>query len=284
MIDKLQYDSFYKFLVSIGLVLFLSPLFGLYYFVSGSYDIMISQTDLNNLSSISSTLINIKADFIKKTYQLFPCACLILVVIGLIFIFIGCKEWYNIQKTLDKLTELDLKEKQLNIQKMTPTEIVKKVLKEDEDDICDENLNVKPAYSTSASRIKKAFEIEDLCYKYLRKKLGGKYVVHQNVRINRFEYDIVATSIHDNIDFIYEIKYWSGPVTKSALYNLFKSIEQRGIEYENTTQRSFKFIILIVSTSDGLVGLKKQFSEQFTNILPSFAQLEFFNETDLSIY
>ena len=35
--DKLQYDSFYKFIVSVGIVLIVAPLFCLHYLVSGEY-------------------------------------------------------------------------------------------------------------------------------------------------------------------------------------------------------------------------------------------------------
>lgn len=48
--DKLQYDSFYKFIVSVGIVLIVAPLFCLHYLVSGSYDIIMTQEEANNLS------------------------------------------------------------------------------------------------------------------------------------------------------------------------------------------------------------------------------------------
>jgi hypothetical protein len=41
--DKLQYDSLYKFLVSIGAILIVAPIIGVFYLLTGSYDILISE-------------------------------------------------------------------------------------------------------------------------------------------------------------------------------------------------------------------------------------------------
>ncbi len=43
--DKLQYDSFYKFLVSIGAILIATPVIGIYQLFTGSYDIIISEQE-----------------------------------------------------------------------------------------------------------------------------------------------------------------------------------------------------------------------------------------------
>ena len=53
--DKLQYDSFYKFLVSLGIVLITLPIFVLLYILNADY-ILISQNDYNNLSAISKSV------------------------------------------------------------------------------------------------------------------------------------------------------------------------------------------------------------------------------------
>ena len=52
------------------------------------------------------------------------------------------------------------------------------------------------------------------------------------------------------IDLLYEIKYWNNPVSKATLARLVNQIEKRGISYENTAHRNFRFIILIISQED----------------------------------
>ena len=67
--DKLQYDSFYKFIVSVGIVLIVAPLFCLHYLVSGSYDIIITQEEANSLSEVSADFLNIKMQYIQNIFH-----------------------------------------------------------------------------------------------------------------------------------------------------------------------------------------------------------------------
>lgn len=50
--DKLQYDSFYKFLVSLGMLLITLPVLAYLYILNTNYK-LISQNDYDNLSEIS---------------------------------------------------------------------------------------------------------------------------------------------------------------------------------------------------------------------------------------
>ena len=70
--DKLQYDSFYKFIVSVGIVLIVAPLFCLHYLVSGSYDIIMTQEEANNLSEISSDFLSIKIQYVQNIFKYLP--------------------------------------------------------------------------------------------------------------------------------------------------------------------------------------------------------------------
>ena len=47
---KLQYDSFYKFIVSVGFLLIVAPVFLLHFWMSGIYDSAITQQDLEALA------------------------------------------------------------------------------------------------------------------------------------------------------------------------------------------------------------------------------------------
>ena len=83
--DNLQYDSFYKFIISVGIVLIVAPLFYLHYLVSGSYDIMISQEEANNLSQISSDFLSIKIQYIHAIFEYLPIVCLGSISCGIFF-------------------------------------------------------------------------------------------------------------------------------------------------------------------------------------------------------
>jgi hypothetical protein len=113
--DKLQYDSFYKFIVSVGIVLIVAPIFCLHFLVSGSYDIIMTQEEANNLSKISSDFLSIKIKYVQKIFKYLPTTCILIIIIGVFFVFWGCLKWFQIQKTLDQITKLDLEEKELHI-------------------------------------------------------------------------------------------------------------------------------------------------------------------------
>lgn len=91
--DKLQYDSFYKFIVSVGIVLIVAPLFCLHYLVSGSYDIIMTQEEANNLSEISSDFLSIKIQYVQNIFKYLPIICIVFIIVGVIFTFWGCLKW-----------------------------------------------------------------------------------------------------------------------------------------------------------------------------------------------
>ena len=281
--DKLQYDSFYKFIVSVGVVLIVAPLFCLHYLVSGSYDIIMTQEEANNLSEISSDLLNIKIQYLQNIFKYLPIVCIVFIGIGIIFTFWGCLKWLQIQKTLDQITKLDLEEKELHIQSMTAQEIAEKVISEDIEnhENSSSDSQITPSYSTTSSRIQKAFEIEDACYSYLKNKLKRKYNVHQNVKVGNCEYDIIASSKYNNIDLLYEIKYWNNPVSKAILDRSINQIKNRGISYENTAHRNFRFILLIISQEDCFSETKDYLNNLIAHKNLSFISVESMKEEQL---
>lgn len=55
--DKLQYDSFYKFLVSLGIILIAAPVLCLYFVVNNQEQLLISQNEYEALSEASLFLL-----------------------------------------------------------------------------------------------------------------------------------------------------------------------------------------------------------------------------------
>lgn len=60
MTNKITYESLYKFIVSIGIVLMYLPFFILYIILKLSNDIIISNKIINNLTKISQKIIKTK--------------------------------------------------------------------------------------------------------------------------------------------------------------------------------------------------------------------------------
>ena len=114
--DTLQYDSFYKFLVSLGMLLITLPVLAFLYVLNMDCK-LISQSDYDNLSQISIQRIQNNANLLDFTTTIMPVASIVLIITGLTLIIIGCCKWYSIQKELDELRAL-LTEKDAEIEKL----------------------------------------------------------------------------------------------------------------------------------------------------------------------
>lgn len=286
---NLQYDSFYKFLVSVGIVLIIAPLLGLHYIVSGSWDVFLTIEEFDALSSVSSELLEKRVDFISILYGIFPTLCALSIIIGGVVLGLGCEQWYGIQRKLDELMDIDVLVKRFNWEKMSSEEIIKKHEEEDRKDnsnednekvaMNEEDRNLPTASSDSLkrkafSRVYKAVRIETGCAKYLQKTLDRDYVIHQNIRIEGNEYDIIATSKKNNIDMLYEIKYWPDVVKDDTIERTLRKLLLNGISYESNLHRNWNFILFVV-TSEKFISVYEEKLEKYKSYGISF---EIFDE------
>ena len=283
--DKLQFDSFYKFLVSIGIVLIITPVFLLHYLISGSYDIIITEEEFSSLSSISKELIEHKRICLNFVYQFIPIFCIILILIGLFLFILGCYKWNTIQQSAqNQLTDLDIKEKQLNIKKMSAKEIAEKMVSENIEEISESEVNSSIATSirsSTSATVKKAFEIEDKLYISISNKFGKKYFYHQNVRIHTEEYDIIAESTDSSPDLLYEIKYWSRHASVARISSLFEQVKKKGEIYKDNTNRDYRVKIIIVTSEEELSKLKHQIQQYDFQLNNPLFDLELYTENSL---
>lgn len=274
--DKIEYDSFYKFIVSMGIGLVVIPIVGSYYLISNSYNIIVSEEKYNNLSVASKSFVDRKIFWISTIFNILPIIATVLISIGIILIIIGSIKWYNIQKEMDKTIvlgndnlELDKKEKMKNL---TPSEILEKVLvqiKEDNNttqdsekvddtkDNTDKNKQtvereIKERNSMDVHGIGKYIEIENKCLKWVEDKYKRDYIINQNVRIGVQEFDIIGISKSNNIDKLFEVKYWRN---RSNIQETLKRLEQRGRDYEDNMKRNWCAELIIVTPEENFVNM-----------------------------
>ncbi|HMM32202.1 MAG TPA: hypothetical protein PKB13_10540, partial [Clostridia bacterium] len=247
--DKLQYDSFYKFLVSAGVVFVAAPVFGLYYLLCNGNQILISQIDYDALSNTSMQFIQQRDQTILCVLKALPWILIGLIVVGLGCLIYGGIKWHNIQKELDEQTKLKTQEQKVNVQKLSASEIAEKAIEEVADEH-DEQSHEATKLSIEKTRIVKAMQIEDLCFSYISRKNPRSYNVQQNVKVGNFAYDIIATSKIDNIDYLYEIKYWTSEPSMPSWVRTLKRAESAGVSYETIMHRNFRSILLIVTSDD----------------------------------
>ena len=275
--DKLQYDSFYKFLVSLGMLLITLPVLAYLYILNTNYK-LISQNDYDNLSEISIQRMNDNLKLLDFTTTIMPVVSIVLIVTGLVLIIIGCCKWYSIQKELDEQIKSDTITKKINATQLSSSETVEKVANE----ISTEQNN---STNVSSDRVVRYMQIEDNCYKYFSKKLSRRYLLKQNLRIGRLEYDIIALSKHTKNDLIFEIKYWTiTNITNNRLEHLITNVKYMCENYKSNTDRNCKSVIVIVAPKEKIEKIQNCCLNHFDDYKDSLLEnvsFEFFAEEDL---
>ena len=256
--DKLQYDSFYKFLVSLGMLLITLPVLAFLYVLNMDCK-LISQSDYDNLSQISIKRIQNNANLLDFTTTIMPVASIVLIVTGLTLIIIGCSKWYSIQKELDEQIKSDTIAKKINATQLSSSETVEKAANE---------ISAEQNTSTNVSsdRIVKYMQIEDKCYKYFFNKFSHRYLLKQNLRIGRFEYDIIALSKRTKNDLIFEVKYWTiNTITDNRLKHLISNVNYMCENYKSVTNHNCESVIVIVTPKEKIEKVKSACLNYFNN-------------------
>lgn len=257
--DKLQYDSLYKFLVSLGIILIALPIAALVYLLN-SEPILISQSDFDALSEYSQQMIGHRDSITTYFIDIFPWFGGIFICLGVLFLGYGIYKWTSVQKNLDKKLDAEATMQTLSLMEMSAKEVEAKVEEEVSEETSAETVDEPPPISedTHLCQINRYKEIEDLCYNYFTAKYSRNYTFKQNIRMGKYHYDFIGVSQKDNIDLLVEVKYWKSLVSisgrlKEVLYRLFDA----GVNYETIAHRNFTLLVVIVTTKEQLPRLER---------------------------
>ena len=256
--NNLEYDNIYKFFVSLGIVLMILPI-AIAVFLYFAEPILISQTEYESLSDFSLNMIYQRNQLSNVVNIAFPWIAFVAFAAGLLFFIRGLHKWSSQQKVLDEKLKVEAEIQQKTLSQMSSAEVFEKVEKEVKEDIVIETQNNQESTTDDdhTSRIRKYYEIEDLCFSYFASKYRNKYIFKRNIRIGRFEYDFIGVSQKDNIDLIFEIKYYRNiSAIKRQLFSLFNRLYTSGINYESTVHRNFRCFAVIVTAKEQLSYLR----------------------------
>lgn len=284
--DKLQYDSFHKFIVSLGIILITLPIVA-YIFVIKSEPIILSQSDFNTLSTFTLNNISEKEHIIEIFTRCLSFASIILILSGIVLITYGCKKWSKIQKQLDAQIEYDTTIKQINAQKMSAPEIALKTAEEVSEaetiEKCDEiSNNTANIISMSQNHMLKYMQIEDSCFSKISDQYSKRYILKRYLRIGKYEYDFIGISKKDNVDLIFEVKYWRQIPPTQILETTLQRLFASGKNYENNAHRNFKIILIIVSPKEKINKIKSRIVDKNLNSKFGFnIEIRYLVEEDL---
>lgn len=254
--DKLQYDSLYKFLVSLGIILIALPIAALAYLLNGD-PVLISQTDFNELSEYSQQIIGYRYSLTSYFVDIFPWFCGIFICLGVFLLGYGIYKWKVVQKNLDKKLDAEATIQALSLMEMSNKEVDDKVEAEIKEDVSVE-ASSPSSTGNHISRMNEYKEVEDLCYNYFNARYSKNYSFKRNIRMGRFHYDFIGVSQFDNIDLIVEVKYWRNLSEASRrLFDVFYRIYDAGVNYETIAHRNFRIIVVLIVPKEQLPQLKR---------------------------
>jgi len=233
--NRLEFSDINKFFTSLGIVLIIIAALLPWYINQNLSVVIIEQEKINQ-----STIIGKEIIFNQQNIMLFLSQNTLIIVMSLLLlggisISFGLWRWVERQKVKDAIEDESLKEKQLNnIENNEKKQIIAEEL--------GTTIEMKPKI------VQKYVEIENSVYLKLANYTRVNYDISNNIRIGRYNYDVIIKSkyIEKRSDFIIEVKYYE----EIPLYNKpridIDNFLLAVINYEKTQERGVIPIIMFV--------------------------------------
>lgn len=240
--DKLKYDSIYKFIVSLGIIIIVLPFIISYYFFNNNEIILINQEQISKLTEISVKIVEFKQNFILNLINqivYIGIAVIIIEIIGVILIIIGLILWHkNIQDIENKKLMLEYKISEKNLMRLSANEKKNKVKEEISNNSSKINKN-----KINAIEISKYLEKENEIVKNIE-IVFNEYSILRDVKVGKFSIDCLVSDSTYKIMYpqAFEIKYIKD---KKININQINSIK-RTIENIQTSYKKNLFTFCLV--------------------------------------
>lgn len=272
--EKLQYDSFYKFLVSLGLVLIITPFIGVYYLLNYSNENLLTVNKYTELSQKSLGIIEKKENILNLFLTLAPYIFIFTTILGIFLLIYGIIKWKNLQKEIDEQTTIKTKVERTQLKKLTANEVLQKIESEEE-------INTK--YKKQIyNRIQDAIMAESFCFEYLSNQLSKDYIVEQNVRIDNYIFDIVALSKKNKNDLIYEIKYYREKPDLHKYKYVLDRLEKSKEVYEKSMNKTCEPTLLIIIPSSSYERITRYLKNYQNQVLNSNIKIEYLKISEIT--
>ena len=272
--ENVQYDSFYKFLVSLGLVLIITPFIGVYYLLNYSNENLLTVNKYTELSQKSLGIIEKKENILNLFLTLAPYIFIFTTILGIFLLIYGIIKWKNLQKEIDEQTTIKTKVERTQLEKLTANEVLQKIESEEEINTKDK----KQIYN----RIQDAIMAESFCFEYLSNQLSKDYIVEQNVRIYNSIFDIVALSKKNKDDLIYEIKYYREKPDLHKYKYILDRLEKLKEVYEKSMNKTCKPTLLIIIPSSSYERITRYLKNYQNQVLNSNIKIEYLKISEIT--
>lgn len=263
--DKISYESRYKFIVSIGVVLTILPFGVLYSIIALSKDIIISKRKINELNGISKHIIEkLENNFlILINNPLFYLFLFLIFLMEIVCIFKGLKDWKDVQNKENHKKDLENEKLELENKKLKDEfglsskeqfDKVEQEVKEEQEIIGEQS---------STSLIKEYFNIEQRVATKIIKDFSKSHDVVYGFRLGKYEYDIVAKGkgFLDK-DYFFEIKYLKNMINVAWYKKILEKVNKQDENYQENTNRKPYVKIVFVTEKNNYNQVKEFINRQ----------------------
>lgn len=263
--DKIYYESRYKFIVSIGVVLTILPFGVLYSIIALSKDIIISKRRINELNGISKHIIEKLENnfFILINNPAFYLFLFLIFLMGMVCIFKGLKDWKDVQNKENHKKDLENEKLELENKKLKDEfglsskeqfDKVEQEVKEEQEIIGEQS---------STSLIKEYFNIEQRVATKIIKDFSKSHDVVYGFRLGKYEYDIVAKGkgFLDK-DYFFEIKYLKNMINVAWYKKIIEKVNKQNENYQENTNRKPYVKIVFVTEKNNYNQVKEFINRQ----------------------
>lgn len=263
--DKISYESRYKFIVSIGVVLTILPFGVLYSIIALSKDIIISKRRINELNGISKHIIEKLENnfFILINNPAFYLFLFLIFLMGMVCIFKGLKDWKDVQNKENQKKDLENEKLELENKKLKDEfglsskeqfDKVEQEVKEEQEIIGEQS---------STSLIKEYFNIEQRVATKIIKDFSKSHDVVYGFRLGKYEYDIVAKGkgFLDK-DYFFEIKYLKNMINVAWYKKIIEKVNKQNENYQENTNRKPYVKIVFVTEKNNYNQVKEFINRQ----------------------
>ncbi len=253
--NKIEFSDVNRFLASLGLIS-IGLAFFLPWFVNQNNSLLVIQQDsLQKLTPTAQQIVTKQQNTLLTINNVLPTVSMVLIIVGFILLIWGIIRWSKRQSVLDKIQDEDLKSKE--IQNMTAGEKRELIATEIEEG--EEVIEPKNELDRQ-QEIESYIQIENSIFLQLSENFKLNFNCSQNVKIGKFDYDIIMKSkdLTKAKDRIIEIKLFKNRLSYTNIKEAATNLIFASKHYEESfKRRNIAVLIIIYSEQEFDETIKK---------------------------
>jgi hypothetical protein len=247
----LDFSDYYKFVVSLGVLLIALALLLPWLFLREAFDLQVTAEAIGRLPIESQAILADRRFLAHIAIQVIPWISTVLAGSGGVLAVAGLARWRRRQLVRDEEEGLQVEKLRAEIRQLTPAEVASKGVKEAEAELPQtasardgaESSEPLPKFIGTVNRYLWA---ESLVLERLARYLPRSRRLLANVQVGDSEFDAIVQSKGRDSDVLVEVKYASARNVWNRLDGLLPKLSGRRAVYERLTGRRGRFLLVLV--------------------------------------